>query len=186
MGMFDTINIEKSYNCSHCGSEIRSVQTKEFGNTLSDYHAKDCVSHAEDVRIVKEQLFCDKCHEFIDEYVYLVVARGILIGVTDSLKDAQAMLNGINLEKMILWYHDLYEKYRVELREKQKSLGFMRQVIEWFEKGYHKIKEERVEERRQLAFFAWTSEYLKETQEPLEALKKYLDANMGKKEEPSS
>jgi hypothetical protein len=176
MAMFDTIYFDKPYICSHCGAEIGSTQTKVFDQTLSNYHVKDCVSHAEDIRIVKEELFCYKCSKFKDQYVYLAVARGILVGVADTLHDARGMLNDMNLEKMILWYHDLFKKFREESREKSNALGFMRNTVEWFEKGYHKLGEGNDAEKRGL-FFSLNKEYLKDAQEPLQAMKKYLAAN---------
>ena len=59
MGMFDTIVLDRAYECPACGKEIESVQTKEFERTLEDYRVGDCISHAEDIRIVKETLYCE-------------------------------------------------------------------------------------------------------------------------------
>ena len=53
MGMFDTIYFDQKYTCPLCGKEIRDIQTKEFENILNDYHVKDCISHAEDIEIIK-------------------------------------------------------------------------------------------------------------------------------------
>lgn len=176
MGMFDTIVFEKAYTCTQCGAEVASTQTKAFEQTLSSYRVKDCISHAEDIRIVKEELFCYKCSKFEGQYVYLAVVRGILVGVADALHAAQGMLNDLNLEKMILWHHDLYRKYRREARERTRALNFMRNTVDWFEKGYHKLGEGDEAERRRMSFI-WNNEYLKGAQEPLEAIKKYLAAN---------
>lgn len=176
MGMFDTVHLDKSYICSHCGAEIGEIQTKELGEMLSDYHIRDCVSHAEYIRVIKEDLFCFKCSKSNDRYVYLAIVRGLLVGIADSLQDAQTMLTDMNLEKIILWYHDLFSKYRVELREKEKGLRFMRDTIEWFEKGYHKIPGDHVS-KRGLIFFSLNSDYLEGAQDSLEAIKKYLNAN---------
>jgi len=173
MGMFDTIVFDKAYTCPQCGAEIASTQTKAFEQTLSNYHVKDCISHAEDIRIVKEELFCHKCSHFGGQYVYLAIVRGILVGVVDTLQAAEVMLNDLNLEKMILWYHDLFTRYQSESREKRGSLNFMKHVVEWFEKGYHKIDEGDAATKGKLLFI-WNKELLQDAKEPLEAIKRYL------------
>ena len=111
MGMFDTIYFDQKYTCPLCGKEIGDIQTKEFENLLNYYHVKDCISHAEDIRIIKDELFCDACSKHTGKYVYIIVVRGILLGITDTLKAAKELLNDLNLEKLILWYHDLYKRY---------------------------------------------------------------------------
>jgi len=182
MGVFDTIYFDKAYSCSQCGAEIDSTQSKAFEQTLSNYHVKDCISHAEDLRIVKEELYCNACRKSSGQYIYFAVHRGILVGVADTLPAAQSMLNDMNLEKLILWYHDLFKKLRGEAREKANALGFMRNMVEWFEKGYHKIEEGDDAAKRGL-FFIMNKAYLEDAQEPLEAIKKYLTANEKKDEE---
>jgi tRNA U54 and U55 pseudouridine synthase Pus10 len=67
MGMFDTIYFDKAYTCQKCQGKIYSTQTKAFENLLEGFHVKDCVGHAEEMRIVKEELFCDNCSEFIGQ-----------------------------------------------------------------------------------------------------------------------
>lgn len=173
MGMFDTIHFDKAYSCPHCAAEIASTQTKAFDQSLSVYHVKDCVSHAEEIRIIKEELFCEKCSRFSGKYVYIAVQRGILVGVADTLSVAQSMLNDMNLEKLILWYHDLFDKFLDEEREKSNVVGFMENTVEWFEKGYHKIGAGDIAAKREL-FFITKKEYLENAQEPLEAIKNYL------------
>jgi len=74
---------------------------------------------------------------------------------------------------MILWYHDLFKRYRAESHEKRGALNFMSHVVEWFKKGYHKFDEgDDASIQRQL--FIWDKEYLKDAKEPLEAIKRYL------------
>jgi len=111
MGMFDTVNLDRPYECPNCGKGIDSVQTKAFERILEQYGVRDCISHADDIRIVKEELYCDACKELPAGYVYFAVNRGILVGIGSSLKEARGMLNDLNLEKIILWYHDLYGRY---------------------------------------------------------------------------
>ena len=84
MGMFDTIIFDRPIPCPKCGAEIRSDQTKAFECTLDDYRIGDCVAHAEEIRIVRDELFCGKCTEFTGAYYYLAVYRGILVGIDNS------------------------------------------------------------------------------------------------------
>ncbi len=173
MGMFDTIVFDKAYICPQCGGEIASIQTKTFEQTLGNFRVKDCISHAEDIRIVKEELFCHKCTHFSGQYVYLAVVRGILVGVANTLQAARSMLDDLNLEKMILWYHDLFARYQSESRAKHGGLNFMRHIVEWFEKGYHKL-EEGNDVTKGKSLFVWNREYLQDAKEPLEAIRKFL------------
>ena len=71
MGMFDTIYFDKAYTCPKGQGKIYSTQTKAFENLLEGFHVKDCVGHAEEMRIVKEELFCDNCSESIGKDVYI-------------------------------------------------------------------------------------------------------------------
>ena len=82
--------------------------------------------------------------EFTGRYVYIAVFRGILVGVADSLQEARHMLSDMNLEKMLLWYHDLYKKYDGEVRENEGVLRFLRNMVEWFEQCRHKRKRIRL------------------------------------------
>src|SRR5574341_1444061 len=92
MGMFDTIYFDKPYECPVCQGKIKSAQVKEFENLLEDFHAKDCVGHAEDIRIIKEELFCDHCSEFTGKNVYIAVNRGILLGTAETLEEGKKLL----------------------------------------------------------------------------------------------
>jgi len=125
MGMFDTIKFDRDYACVKCKSIITSTQTKAFDKTLDEYSVKDCIDHAEEIRIIKEELFCEKCHEFQPNPVYLVVNRGILLGIADSFQKAKEVLDELNTEKLILWYHDLYRKYINQKNETNKYQNFV-------------------------------------------------------------
>jgi len=173
MGMFDTIYFEKKYSCPFCGSSIGSTQTKEFDRTLTNFHVKDCISHAEEIRIVKEGLFCNKCSKFTGKNVYIAVLRGILVGVADTLQAARRMLEDINQEKLILWYHDLFKIFREQSREKENSIRFMRNVINWFEKGRNKKKKDKKTGVDNFLFI-FDKQYLNGAKDPLGAIKRYL------------
>lgn len=61
MGMFDTIHFEKPIACAVCQAEIPSIQTKAFDCALDDFRIGDCIGHAEEIRIVRESLYCTAC-----------------------------------------------------------------------------------------------------------------------------
>ncbi len=173
MGLFDTIHFDNKLTCKTCGNAIESVQVNEFAQLLNEYHVKDCISHAEDVRIVKEELFCDKCGKRTGEYVYIGIHRGIIVGVTDSFQEAQNMLQDLNLEKLILWYHDLFRKYRDATWRKNDTDRFLRHLVEWFAGG------NKTDAKKRLLLFGLDLDYLEGAQDPIEALKKYLDQPPG-------
>lgn len=173
MGMFDTIYFDKPYRCPKCKAKIDSTQTKAFDRALANFYVMDCVSRAEEIRVVKEELFCNKCSGFEGQYVYIAVFRGILVGVADSLQEARHMLNDMNLEKMLLWYHDLYREYDGKIRENNDILRLMRNVVEWFEQGRHKKKKDKETGIGDI-FSLFDKEYLKGAKDSLEAIKRFL------------
>ncbi len=171
MGMFDTIYFDKKYTCPVCDAEIASTQTKEFEQTLDEYHVNDCVSHAEEIRIIKDELFCDTCSKFTGKNVYIVVVRGILVGVADTLEEARELSNSLNLEKLILWYHDLYRRFTGERAEKGSYERFLRELCEWHSERLHEKEDEEVRKR---VWFIWNRSHLKGALNPIESIERFL------------
>lgn len=171
MGMFDTIYFDKKYACPICNAEIDSIQTKEFENLLNNYYVKDCISHAEDGRIIKGELFCDACSKHIGKNIYIVVARGILLGITDTLEDARNLLNSLNLEKLTLWYHDLYQKYITERKEKKSYGRFLNDLCNWYNKGLYEKPDEQITEQ---LWLMWSKRHLKGALNPIESIERFL------------
>jgi len=170
--MFDTIYFDKAYTCPKCQKRIYSTQTKAFENLLESYHVKDCVGHAEEMRIVKEELFCDNCRVFIGKSVYIVVSRGILLGITETLEEAKKLLNDLNQEKLVLWYHDLYRRYIGERNEKRSYVRFLEDLREWYGERLHERPEpdSGIERLR----FIWNSRHLKGCMNPVESIERFL------------
>ncbi|MDA8213849.1 MAG: hypothetical protein M0Z64_01085 [Nitrospiraceae bacterium] len=83
------------------------------------------------------------------------------------------MLNDMNLEKMLLWYHDLYKKYDGAVRENEGVIRFLRNVVEWFKQGRHKKKKDKAAGIGDILFL-FDKEYLKGAKDPLEAIKRFL------------
>lgn len=168
MGMFDTVYFKKPYDCPGCNGKIDSVQVKDFENMLESYHIGDCVGHAEDVRIIKDELYCDKC-KFIGQNVYIAVDRGILIGTSLSLEEARKLLDSMSFEKLALWYHDLYKKFINERIKKNMYWGFLKDLREWYgEKLYEKPP------IGLSALHFWNLRDLKGAKDPLESIERFL------------
>ena len=184
MGMFDTIEFEAPLPCGHCGKPVSSTQTKEFDSLMNRYRIKDCVSHAEDIRIAKEDLWCEDCKEMTSP-VYLVVNRGVLVGVTPSFEEAQRILRYMNYEKLVLWYHDLWKRLTKAAGEARRSRRFIEECAQWFEEGRH-LEEVKVGEKKplRLGFFGALS-YVEGAKNPLEALRRYLKENPAPEDEAS-
>ncbi len=170
MGMFDTIHFDKAFICPVCQENIYSVQIKEFENLLENFYVGDCIGHAEEMRIIKKELFCDKCSKFTGKNVYIIVNRGILIGATETLEDGKKVLNDLNFEKLILWYHDLYQRYTRERKEKHSVEHFLEDLSEWYGERVYEKQESGVAAFR----FLLNSAYLKGAADPLESVERFL------------
>ncbi len=169
MGMFDTIYFQRPYACGQCGEEFHSVQTKAFENMLEEFQVGDCVGHAEEVRIVTEELFCLNCRKDVKN-VYLVVYRGILLSVTDDLEGAKRLLE-VNVEKMVLWYHDLYQRY-VEVRGERNSYErFLKDLCEWYNEGLHQKGEHNSFTKLR---FLWNLKHLEGAVSPIESIERFI------------
>ena len=175
MGMFDTVYFDKAYTCPKCQGKIYSVQIKAFENMLEYFHVKDCVGHAEETMILKKELFCDNCSKFVGKNVYIVVDRGILLGITEGLEEAKKLLNDLNMEKLLLWYHDLYQRYIVERREKHSYGRFLKDLREWYGERLHEKPEtdSAIDRFR----FIWNSRYLKGALNPVESIERFITYN---------
>lgn len=178
MGMFDTVYFDKARTCPLCQGTIYSVQTKAFENMLEDFHVKDCIGHAEEIMILKEELFCDNCSKFTGKSIYIVVGRGILLGITDTLEEAKTLLNDLNQEKLLLWYHDLYQRYIGERKEKHSYGGFLEDLREWYgERLYERPETDAFERIR----FIWNSNHLEGALNPVESIERFMTYNMMRK-----
>ncbi|MBI5099562.1 MAG: hypothetical protein HZB30_10030 [Nitrospirae bacterium] len=92
------------------------------------------------------------------------------------------MLSDMNLEKLLLWYHDLYKKYDEKVRENEGAIRFLTNVVEWFEQGRHKKKKSKLAGIDNI-FFLFDKEYLKKAKDPLDAIKIFLAAKQKEKRE---
>ncbi|GFO95950.1 hypothetical protein ig2599ANME_0132 [groundwater metagenome] len=169
MGMFDTICFDKAYECPECKGKIGSVQIKDFENMLENFHIGDSVGHAEDVRIIKDELYCDNCGKFTGQDIYIVVDRGILIGTTLTLEEARKLLSALDMEKLTLLYHELYKKYIRERSEKNMYWRFLDDLREWYGE---KLYENPPTGLSALRF--WNLSDLKGSRDPVESIERFL------------
>lgn len=172
MGMFDTVYLDCAYTCPVCQKTIHSVQVKAFENQLETFRTKDCIGHAEEMRIIKEELFCDRCREDIKKSIYIVEGRGILLGITDTLGEAQRLLNDLNQEKLVLWYHDLYQRYIAERREKHSYQRFLEDLREWYGERLHECAE--IDSATERFRFIWNSRHLRGALSPVESIERFM------------
>ena len=179
MGMFDTIYFDKYYTCPLCQHKIDSIQVKEFENLLESYYVKDLpvVSHAEDIRIIKDELFCANFLKHTRKNIYIVVNRGILEGIADNLEDGKKLLNELNVEKLILMYHDQYKRYKDERSEKNSYRKFLSDLSEWYGEKFYENPPTDLEGLR----FTENSSFLKSTKDPIESIQSFLSYDKMKK-----
>jgi hypothetical protein len=173
MGMFDTVYFENPIACVVCQAPIISTQTKAFDCTLDNYRVGDCIAHAEETRIVRENLHCDACHTFDQQYVYLAVYRGILVDIALDLTTAEAQLRTFSFERLILWHHDLYAKRMDERRERLEVVRFLHEVAQWYEEGYDQMSQ--AERDKHWTIFFSQRPILESAASPLVAFRAYLD-----------
>jgi len=181
MGMFDTFHFEKPVVCAVCRSSVSSTQTKAFDRALEDFRIGDCAGHAEEIRIVREELYCDACRNLTGQFVYLVVYRGILADIASDLPTAEARLRDFSMERLLLWYHDLYAKLVAERRRRQDTEHFLVDVANWYEGGYDRMSPEERKGRWPQFFFRRS--LLESATDPVSALRAYLDEREAEEEE---
>lgn len=171
MGMFDTIYLDKEHTCPICGRKIKFIQTKEFENILENYYVKDCIAHSEDIRIIKDELFCNNCLRSTGDNIYIVVNRGILVGTTESLEEAKNLSNDLNLEKLILWYHELYQRHIEERKEKDSYRRFLDDLREWYGERLYEKAEDFTAKR---IWLIWNLKHLKGALNPVESIERFM------------
>ena len=177
MGMFDTIYFDQPLACAACQAPIASTQTKAFECLLDNFHIGDCVGHAEEIRIVRESLYCDACPAIDQQFVYFVVYRGILVDVAPDLAAAEAQLRSFSCERLILWYHDQYARRVAERHERWEVERFLRDVVAWYEEGYDRMTPEERAQKPMLGLLFFRYHDLLETAtDPVAALRAYLAA----------
>ena len=117
-------------------------------------------------------MYCSQCRSETGKRYYLAVYRGILVGIEQEREAAEALLRSFSFEKLLLWYHDLYQTRERPRADNRHAEAFMRNVCEWFERGYDKMAPEDEPKRRWL--FIWDRDVLEQSDSPLAALRRFL------------
>lgn len=173
MGMFDTIHFEQPIACVVCQAPIVSTQTKAFDCTLDNYRIGDCIAHAEEIRVVREDLYCDACHAFNQQFIYLAVYRGILVDIALDLATAETQLRTFSFERLIFLYHDLNTKRLAERCDRLEVERFLHEVTQWYGEGYDQMSQ--AERDKRWMFFFSQHAILENAASPLAAIRAYLD-----------
>lgn len=135
MGMFDTIHLKTPLLCPTCGAEVRSLQTKEFSDSMAHYKIGSLLTASPVLTgIVKETLWCDACHKAgqqqSDSPVYLVIWHSVLVGVEQDQAKAEARFSAIDRLDLIGW---LDEVQREAARWRRHYHGLYYDVQRWHE-----------------------------------------------------
>ncbi|MBP1464217.1 hypothetical protein EYB53_000715 [Candidatus Chloroploca sp. M-50] len=147
-----------------------------FDCALDDFRIGDCVGHAEELRVVRERLYCTACRAIDQQFVYFVVYRGILVDVALDLASAEAQLRSFSFERLLLWYHDLYAKREAERRERWEVERFLRDVVRWYTEGYDQMTPEEREQKPLGLLFFHNRDVLASAADPVAAVRAYLEA----------
>jgi len=167
MGLFDEVVLDPPVCCSTCGKAFSILQTHAFDDTLTRYRVGDCPGHAEELRVVRETVWCDQCRAPNDQrtVVYLVIVRGILVAVEQDLDAAQRRLRAPSLEDLALWYHDLYRRKTDCARSMHSHRRFLEEVLAFLRNP------EQILDRR---FPSFLSHYFASGENIATAVEKYL------------
>lgn len=88
------------------------------------------------------------------------------------MSTAKELLNDLNLEKLVLWYHDLYKRYVSEQNEKGSYARFLSDLSEWYGKKLYLKKED---ERTGLwIHLLWNLRHLRGALSPVESVERFL------------
>ncbi|WP_028571403.1 hypothetical protein [Desulfonatronum lacustre] len=172
MGIYDTVHFPQPLTCTACQARITSTQTKAFENILGDFRIGDCIGHAEELRIVREGLYCNACRTLNQQSVYFVVYRGILTDIAHDLAEAERHLRSFSFERLLLWYHDQYAKRIRERARRHEVERFLRDTHEWFTKGFDQHHPEESSFRSLI--FLHNRDILEQSATPLEAIQAFL------------
>ena len=120
--LFDMLIFDRPVLCPKCGSTIDIGYVKGFAGLLHEYRIGDCVALPAVTQVYRNPQHCVACNADTGEYYFLVVYRGILIGVTQDLRSAESLLQTLTAERLVALYHDLYRRSEFNRRtERQRD-----------------------------------------------------------------
>ena len=103
--------------------------------------------------------------------IYVVVSRGIFLGTAESIEESKNLFNDLHIEKLILWYHDLYRGYIEERREKYLYIRFLNNLGEWYGERLHEKSDDVTSKR---IWLISNLRHLKGTLTPVESVERFM------------
>lgn len=171
MGLFDTIHFEKPIPCPGCGTEISSVQTKEFESLMCSYHVGSVLRGGSILKgIVKEELWCDACFHAKRETrhpIYLVIWNSILAGIETSEEAANQRLASVDRLDLIGW---LDEAQRSAGTWQRRFFSLLGDMEKWHEHLKNQANPEEAEKAGRRARLFKLPEEILTANDPLKAL----------------
>jgi len=183
MGMFDTIHFEKPIPCLECGSEIFSVQTKDFECLMRNYYVGDLLRGGSVLKgIVKEELWCDACFKAKREPrhpIYLVIWNSILAGIETTEEAAGQRLASVDRLDLVGWLDEAQRSAATWQRRFFELLGDLEKWQDHLERQANPQEDEQA--NRWAGIFKLPDEIL-QAKDPLKALltQHREDAKQGK------
>lgn len=125
MGMFDTFIFQTPIPCDECGQDIRSTQSKSFGQLLETYKPGDIVLSSY-IRhgIIEETCYCNACwnrEERKDTHVFLVIWHSVYAGTYIDEGAAMDRLQSVDRLDLLDWI-DNHQKERDLWQRRFRSL----------------------------------------------------------------
>lgn len=126
MGIFDTVFLNPTRRCSHCGAEIDQVQTKAFDPGLNEYRVGDLIAGSPIISgVIREDLYCPACNQ-TPQQVYFAIWHSLLVGVSDTVHEAEARIGNVDRAELLdylerhqraaLQWHDRFSRLYGELQ----------------------------------------------------------------------
>ncbi len=169
--MFDTIHFAKPIPCPGCGTEISSVQTKEFESLMCNYYVGNVMRGGSMLKgIVKEELWCDQCYAAKRESrypIFLVIWNSILAGVETTEEAAEQRLASVDRLDLVGWLDEAQRSASVWQRRFFSLLGDLEKWHEHLE--HQKNPQEDEKANRFRAIFKLSDEILN-AEDPLKTL----------------
>lgn len=125
MGLFDTFIFAEPMPCNECGNPIVSVQSKSFGETMTEYRVGDALTDKGlRLAVVEERCFCDACSQEGGAQTprcWITVWHGIYAGTYQSEEKAHNRLSSIDRLTILEW-HERQQKEKEAWRRRFRNL----------------------------------------------------------------
>jgi hypothetical protein len=113
MGMFDTFYPNKKTKCSSCLTKSNDgIQTKEFENTLREYHIGDMIDSSTYMNevIIEDTYYCRICHA--ETKFYIGIKNNIFVSIKKNKKKVGMDLKNFSYANFYSTMYQEKEKYK--------------------------------------------------------------------------